>query len=89
MQFLFRSLLSIINPEHCSTDDKNSPFFEPIVEDEFHVLNSCSRYVDARTRVKDETLQLMQSPSGIAQMFLDSVVTKVLTKMSQQQVPRR
>ena len=36
--------------EQCSTDDKEtlellkeSPFFKPIVEDEFHVLNSCSR----------------------------------------------
>ena len=44
--------------EHCSTDDKEtlellkeSPFFEPIVEDEFHVLNSCSRYADAKTKV--------------------------------------
>ena len=32
---------------------KESPFFEPVVEDEFHVLNSCSRYVDAKTKNKD------------------------------------
>ena len=39
--------------EHCST--KESPFFEPVVEDEFHVLNSCSqsRYVDVKTKNKD------------------------------------
>ena len=51
--------------EHCSTDDKETlellqecPFFGPIVEDKFHVLNSCSRYVDAKTKVKDKTAQL-------------------------------
>ena len=38
---------------------KESPFFEPIVKDEFHVLNSCSRYADAKTKVKDTTAQLM------------------------------
>ena len=73
--------------EHCSTDDKEtlellkeSPFFESIVEDEFHVLNSCSRYADAKTKVKDTTAQLMNSPFGMVQIFLDSVAIKNLAK---------
>ena len=44
--------------EHCSTADretlellKECPFFDPIIEDEFHVLNSCPRYKDARIRL--------------------------------------
>ena len=74
-----------VSTNNGSTDDKDTlellqecPFFEPIVEDEFYVLNSCSRYADARTRVKDETLQF----SGIAQFFLNSFAIKDLEKFS-------
>ena len=73
--------------EHCLKNNKEtlqllkeSPFFESIVEDEFHVFNSCSRYADAKTKVKDKTAQLMPTPSGIAQILLDSVAIKDLAK---------
>ena len=85
--------------ESCSTDNKEtiellheSPFFEPIVEDEFLVLNFCHCYADARARVKDETLQLMHSLSGITQIIWKCCHQRpceLLKKISQHEAPRR
>ena len=75
--------------EHCSTADretlellKECPFFDPIIEEEFHVLNSCPRYEDARIRLKEDTRQLMQSPDGISQILSQNVLTKDLARFT-------
>ena len=71
--------------EYCSTEDKvileflrECPFFEPIIEDEFHILNHCPRYSEAREKLKEETKQLAQSTNGITQIFSDKALTKDL-----------
>ena len=58
---------------HCTSDDKETieflqecPFFDPIVEDEFHIL---TLYMSARLR--PEAKQLMQSAQGLTEIFND------------------
>ena len=73
--------------EFCSTEDKEimgllceSPFFEPIIEDENHVLNSCPRYSEARLKLEERTKELIQSTSGITKIFQDNRLIKDFTK---------
>ena len=69
----------------CSTEDQDTleflrecPFFEPIVEDETHILNHCPRYSEERAKLKEVTRQLINSTSGIAQIFSDKALIKDL-----------
>ena len=56
------------------------PFFEPIIEDESHVLHCCPRYSGDRQKLKEVTRQLMQSASGITEIFADTALVKDLAR---------
>ena len=49
----------------CSQDEvfllSKLPFFDPIVEDEIHVLDTCPLYDDARRNVKQQTRTLISN----------------------------
>ena len=62
--------------DFCSSEDKEAlellkecPFFDPIIEDEWHVLTGCPRYADARKHLTNETTELLNSRTGLAQIF--------------------
>ena len=62
--------------EHCTTEDKETvglllecPFFDPILEDEQHILTTCPRYTAARLKMKPETRTLSETPYGLATIF--------------------
>ena len=72
--------LSISNRicKHCSTEDSEIidslcvlPFYDPIIEDEEHVLNDCPLYEDIRTKMKIETREKLTTRSGIKIAFCD------------------
>ena len=51
--------------EHCTTEDKETvglllecPFFDPILEDEQHILTTCPRYTAARLKMQPVTRNL-------------------------------
>ena len=75
--------------EYCTTEDNETigllyecPFFEPIVEDENHVLNICPRYSEAREKLNKRTCQLLQSADGLAEIFQDEILIKDMAKFT-------
>ena len=73
--------------EYCTTNNKDTisllqecPFFEPIIEDENHVLRTCPRYSDARGKLKKETQQLILSNNGLVGIFKDKTLIKEFAK---------
>ena len=73
--------------EYCSTDDKETlsllrecPFFEPLIEDENHILTSCPRYSEARQKMKTETRQLTLTADGLVKIFGDNLLSRDLAK---------
>ena len=69
-----RSLSRICNI--CSTEDKDTllmlsecPFFDPIVENEEHVLKECPFYKELRLSLKKETKFLINTNTGIQRIF--------------------
>ena len=75
--------------DFCSTEDKEvldllkeCPFFEPIIEDEWHILNICPRYTDARNQLKAKTSELMKSRASMPQIFTDNSQIKDLARFT-------
>ena len=61
---------------HCSSNDpedlallKQQPFFNPIIEDEQHILSSCSLYDTDRIKLRPETRDLIGSSEGLKLVF--------------------
>ena len=80
------SVLSRICP-NCSSDDKDilfmlneSPFFEPIVENEQHILNKCQFYQDIRLKLKKAIKDLLNTNDGLSKVFESSVLVRDLAK---------
>ena len=74
---------------HCTSDDKETigflqecPFFDPIVEDEFHILTQCPLYMSARQKLRPETKQLMQSTHGLTEIFNDKQLIRDIAKFA-------
>ena len=74
---------------HCTSDDKETigflqecPFFDPIVEDEFHILTQCPLYMSARQKLIPETKQLMQSTHGLTEIFNDKQLIRDIAKFA-------
>ena len=75
--------------DFCCTEDKEAlellkecPFFDPIIEDEWHVLNTCPRYSSARSQLKANTLEHMKCSMGLAQIFMDNCLIRDLARFT-------
>ena len=71
---------------HCSTDDKETlhllkelPFFNAIIEDEYHILNNCPLYKDERTKAKKILCYQPLESSKLISIFSDKVLTQDLS----------
>ena len=54
------------------------PFFEPIIEDEEHVLRNCKRYDDLRMKISPTTRGIIMGGSDIHAVFDDQQMIKHL-----------
>ncbi|KAL5272263.1 hypothetical protein ACHWQZ_G000471 [Mnemiopsis leidyi] len=71
----------------CSTNDKQVlsylkelPFFNPIIENELHVLRTCSLYEDLRHNLSDDAKNSIFSTSNLEGAFKDVRVLREITK---------
>ena len=59
-----------------NTDDlRHLPFFDPIIEDEYHLLATCPLYHDLRSRLPDDVLSLLLQ-HDLRSVFQDNKKTK-------------
>ncbi|KAL5272488.1 hypothetical protein ACHWQZ_G000628 [Mnemiopsis leidyi] len=70
----------------CSTNDKQVlsylkelPFFSPIIENELHVLRTCSLYEDLRHNLSDDAKNSIFSTSNLEGAFKDVHVLREIT----------
>ena len=82
----------------CCTDDKDTlsnlielPFFEPIVEDEVHVLSECPHYEDLRRELSDVTRTALSA--DLTRALKDEIITrdigKYLVKVNERRFPSK
>ena len=81
--------LSIINRlcYHCCVDDRETllnlielPFFDPIIEDEVHVLSQCPLYEDLREALNDVTREALLTDLPRALSLKDELMTRDIGK---------
>ena len=71
----------------CSTDDEEAlqflsecPFFNPIVEDEYHILNVCPLYKDERVKAQRMMVKQPLESIDVLAIFSDTVLTRELSR---------
>ena len=82
---------------NCSCDDWHTvelmaelPMFNPIVEDELHILRTCTLYEDLRQRLSDEAKSFIFSDPGylFRSNLLIKEIARFLKKIDQRRFPK-